>query len=346
MDSSDPMGVYITTPKYGAVRSVKALHLSTQLLMRSRPIRRAAEFSTGQTIAYPEAKNDVCHVGYPAYRTRMSQAEIRELLTDPRFELLPFDGMEAQAGYLPDGAKVAITASPEKGVDETVDRSVALAEDGFELSAHVAARAVRSEDHLEEIATRLQDAGIEDVFVPGGDNEEPEGPYDSSFQLLRSLDELGYTFEHVGITGYPEGHQFIEDDVLWEHLEKKAPYADYVVTQMSFDPEAVVAWSGEVRNRGFELPVHVGVPGVMRYQRLLSISQKIGVGDSLDYLRKTTGIVDFVKQFLGSRGQFTPDDFVAGIAPYNGDADYGIEGVHLYTFNQAEDTERWRREYV
>ncbi|MFB6110406.1 MAG: methylenetetrahydrofolate reductase [Halodesulfurarchaeum sp.] len=275
----------------------------------------------------------------------MSQNGVRELLTDPHYELLPFDGLYEEAAVLPDGATVALTASPEKGLEETVEHSIELAERGFEVSTHVAARGVRSEDHLEEIAERLREAGISDIFVPGGDNEEPEGPFDSAYALLSTLADMEYEFDRVGITGYPEGHQFIEDDTLREHLTKKAPYADYVVTQMTFDPEAVASWIEDIRADGVDLPVVVGVPGVMKYQRLLKISRKIGVGDSLSYLRKTTGVLDFLKQFLGSRGQFTPDDFIEGIGRYY-ERDYGIEAVHLYTFNQAADTEEWRKGYL
>lgn len=277
--------------------------------------------------------------------TDMTTEDVGAFLSQPRFELLPFDGMDEQADLLPAGAHVAITASPEKGVDETVDRAERLAERGFEVSAHVAARGVRSQDHLVEIAERLEDAGIEDIFVPGGDNEDPEGPYDSAYAFLDDLEDEGFEFPAVGITGYPEGHQFIGDATLAEHLEKKEPYADYIVTQMSFSPDAVVSWTDEIRNRGIELPVYVGVPGVMRYQRLLSISQKIGVGDSLSYLRKTTGLFDFIKQFLGSRGQYKPDTFVEGVAQFYKEERYGIDGAHIYTFNQVEDTENWRQTY-
>jgi len=277
----------------------------------------------------------------------MSQSGARELLAEPHFELLPFDGLYDEADQLPAGATVALTASPEKGVDETIDRSIELAERGFEVSTHVAARGVRSQDHLEELAERLKEAGIEDIFVPGGDNEEPEGPYDSAYALLTDLDEdLGIEFERVGITGYPEGHQFIEDDTLREHLVKKEPYADYIVTQMTFDPDAVASWASSIRADDVSLPIIVGVPGVMKYQRLLKISREIGVGDSLNYLRKTTGVFDFIKQFLGSRGQYAPDDFIQGVGGYYETGDYGIEAVHLYTFNQAADTEEWRATYL
>ncbi|MGM0372320.1 MAG: methylenetetrahydrofolate reductase [Halobacteriota archaeon] len=276
----------------------------------------------------------------------MTQDPVRELLTDPHFELLPFSGLFDQAAKLPEGSTVALTASPDKGVDETVELSTELADRGFEVSAHIAARAVRSDEHLETIAETLLDAGVEDIFVPGGDNETPEGPYDSAYALLSDLEDMEYEFERVGITGYPEGHQFIDDDTLREHLLKKEPYADYIVTQMTFDPDAVASWAREIREDGVELPIIVGVPGVMKYQRLLSISREIGVGDSLSYLRKTTGVFDFIKQFLGSRGQYAPDDFIQGIGEYYAEGSYGIEDVHLYTFNQVGDTEAWRQQYL
>ena len=36
-------------------------------------------------------------------------------------------------------------------------------------------------------------------------------------------------------------------------------------------------------------------------------------------------------------------DEVVGLAPYAGDEDYGIRGLHVYTFNNSEATEAWRR---
>lgn len=272
----------------------------------------------------------------------MSSDNVAELLSDPRFELLPFAGYDEQVNHLPGGATVALTASPDKGLDLTVEKSLELADDGFEVIPHIAARSVRNEAHLLEITEQLLDAGISDVFVPGGDNEKPAGEFDSSFALLSAMEDHGIEFDRVGITGYPEGHHFIEEDVLWDHLRKKEPHATYIVTQLCFDPDAVIDWIDAVRERNVDLPVHVGVPGVMKYQRLLNISSRIGVGESIDFLRKTTGILGFIKQVIGSRGNFTPDRIVDGIAPYYLDSHYDIRGVHLYTFNQVPDTEAWR----
>jgi methylenetetrahydrofolate reductase (NADPH) len=271
---------------------------------------------------------------------------VADLLTDPRFELMPFESFEEQMGYLPDGAHIAITTSPTLGLEATVEWTEKAAARGYEIVPHIAARYVEGPAHLEEIAGRLTDAGVTDIFVPGGDREEPVGEFESAYDLLSTLEELEYSFEAVGITGYPEGHEFLDDRTLVDAMEKKEPYATYIVTQLCYDPDAVLRWVEEIRERGVDLPVEVGVPGVMKYQRLLGISQKVGVGDSVRFLRKTSGILGFVRQIVGSRGKYTPDELIEGLAPYADDPAYGIQGLHIYTFNQVPDTEAWRKGHL
>jgi len=265
------------------------------------------------------------------------------LLADPRYELMPFDSFEEQVTHLPDGAEITITASPTQGLEATIEWTEWAAGRGYDLIPHVAARYVRDDDHLDEIATRLEEVGVTDVFVPGGDREEPVGEFESAHDLLLALERLGHDFDEVGITGYPEGHDFLSEETLAEAMAEKAPHATYLTTQLCYDPEAIVDWIERVRNdRGIDLPVEVGIPGVMKYQRLLGISRKVGVGDSIDFLKKTSGVLGFVRQLVGSRGKYTPDALVDGLAPYADDPDYGIRGLHVYTFNQVPDTEEWR----
>jgi len=271
-----------------------------------------------------------------------SEDGLRALLAEPRFELMPFDSFGEQLEQLPDGATVAVTTSPTLGIDATMEWTEKAAAEGYEISPHIAARYVQDEDHLESIAQRLEAAGVEDIFVPGGDREEPAGEFTSAYELLSSLDEMRYSFEEVGITGYPEGHDFLSEETLADAMEKKRPYATYVVTQLCYDPEAVVGWTEGIRGRGVELPVEVGIPGVMKYQKLLNISRKVGVGDSVRFLRKTSGLLGFVRQFVGSRGKYEPTELVEGLAPYANDPEYDIRGTHIYTFNRSSDTESWR----
>lgn len=267
---------------------------------------------------------------------------LRSLLLNPRYELLPFESFDEQIQYVPTGGTITITASPNKDIEATISRAIDLPELGYEVVPHIAARSVKGPDHLVDILEQLNRVDITDIFVPAGDLDEPEGPYESSIELLSAIEDLGFTFDNIGITGYPEGHPFLSEDVLNESMLEKEPYATYIVTQYCFDPNAVISWIESIRTRGIELPVYVGVSGVMKYQKLLQISQRVGVGDSIRFLHKTTGIVDFIRQIIGARGTYTPDRLLDGLVPIVDDPRYDLAGLHIYSFNQVEDTERWR----
>jgi methylenetetrahydrofolate reductase (NADPH) len=196
--------------------------------------------------------------------------DVTALLDEPRFELMPFDSFGEQMGYLPDGAAIAITTSPTLGLEATIDWTEDAAAAGYEIIPHVAARYVRDREHLDEVAVRLQEAGVTDLFVPGGDREEPVGEFESAYELLAELVALGVAgdahvlelvaevleggeeFVEVGITGYPEGHEFLSESTLAEAMERKAPHATYIVTQLCYDPTAVVEWLETIRGRGVE----------------------------------------------------------------------------------------------
>jgi methylenetetrahydrofolate reductase (NADPH) len=268
---------------------------------------------------------------------------VTALLSNPRFELMPFESFGDQMAHLPDGAKIAITTSPSLGLEKTIEWSERAAAEGYELSPHLAARYVEDTDQLDEVAGRLVEAGVDDLFVPGGDRDDP-GEFESAYELLVALEELGYEFDEVGITGYPEGHDFLAQETLETAMDRKAPYATYIVTQLCFDPNAVLEWTEEIRDRGIDLPVEVGIPGVMEYQRLVGVARKVGVGDSIDFVRKTTGIFGFVRELLGSRGNYEPDALVDGLAPHVGDSTYDLRGLHIYTMNEVPSTEQWRRD--
>lgn len=269
---------------------------------------------------------------------------LARLLTDARFELMPFQSFTGELEELPEMAEIAVTTSPQLGIETTVEQSVAAAAAGYRVVPHIAARYVEGPEQLRWIIDALDEAGIEDIFVPGGDREDPDGPYESALDLLEALDAADHPFTDVGITGYPEGHAFIDDATLQSAMTAKAPYATYIVTQLCYDAETIVEWIDSVRDAGVDLPIEVGIPGVMNYQKLLKISAKVGVGDSVRFLRKTTGIVDTIRQVIGSRGMYTPDDLVEGLAAVADDGHYDLRGLHIYTFNNTEDLETWRQQ--
>ena len=115
---------------------------------------------------------------------------------------------------------------------------------------------------------------------------EPRGPFHGAIDLLEALDELGRPFADVGITGYPESHPFIDDETTIAAMFEKARHATYIVSQVCFDPGITARWVENVWARGTQLPIYVGVPGAVPRAKLLRVSTRIGIGDSLRFLRK------------------------------------------------------------
>ena len=106
----------------------------------------------------------------------------------------------------------ASTASPSMGLERTVGTAERLAAAGYTVVPHLAARMVSGRAELVELVDRLTAAGITNVFVPGGD-ADPVGDYHDAVSLLEDLTAIGSPFAHVGVTGYPESHPKIHDDL-------------------------------------------------------------------------------------------------------------------------------------
>jgi methylenetetrahydrofolate reductase (NADPH) len=198
---------------------------------------------------------------------------------------------------------------------------------------------VAGRKHLEEIVRWLDEHRLREIHVIGGDSREPVGPYASAFQLLDAMSHLEHGIEEVGIGGYPEGHPLIDDQELDRALMDKQSFASYIVTQLCFDADVILGWISYIRHRGIRLPVYVGLPGAVERKKLLKVSLKVGVGDSVRFLKKQAGLVGM----LLKPGGYSPDELVGALAPYAGDKHYDIAGLHLYTFNQVESTEQWRQ---
>jgi len=262
------------------------------------------------------------------------------LLRDPRYEVFPAKGTEqAVLEWVPRGITVTVTASPVKGLDATIDLAEKLAAHGYRVVPHLAARSVTGEAHLADIIARLQAAGVDDVFVPGGDATHPAGPFDSALPLLERLDEMGGPFSRVGITGYPESHPKIHDDITIQAMWDKRRYASYIVSNVCFDAAQLSRWIQRIRARGVTLPLYVGLAGPAERTRLLRMAAVAGASESARFIgRHPSWILRFWVP-----GGYSPDrllDRAAGVLTAPGS---GVVGLHLFTFNQLQQTEHWRR---
>ena len=267
---------------------------------------------------------------------------MREDLENAYMEIIPVPGIEDRLEALQPNSHLAITCSPTKGVDETIELSEKLISQGFRVTPHIAAKCVSGEKHLETIVKRLDALNIESIFVPGGDLPEPIGKFNNAYDLLKALHECGHSIKNIGIAAHPEGHPDINEKILMEALEKKKDLANYIVTQMCFDANILGDWLVRINQQGVNLPVWVGLPGVIERGRLLRTSLRIGVGDSLRFLRKKSQVAtELMKSSV-----YSPDKLVKDISEYKNITDTNLAGYHIFCFNQIEISEKWRTETI
>ena len=274
---------------------------------------------------------------------RLSAAEVARLVERARVEVIPTAGVAtAVRAHVPVGVPVTVTASPTKGLEATVSLAEQLAGEGYAVVPHLSARMVASQSHLEELVGRLVRSGVTDVFVPAGDAPAPAGHFEGALPLLEALDALGRPFAEVGITGYPEPHPHIHDDVTIQSMWDKRRHATYIVSNLCLDPGVLRRWVQRLRVRGIELPLYVGVAGPVTTAKLLSVASKIGVGESGRFLRSHSASLFRI----GAPGAYDPGRLLARVGTVLTDEASRVAGLHVFSFNQLEAFAQWRGRLV
>jgi methylenetetrahydrofolate reductase (NADPH) len=266
-------------------------------------------------------------------------AGLARLLRHARFEVLPLEGVEEQVRrHLGADVKVTVTASPRRGLEATLELTERLTAAGYATVPHISARLVRDRVHLSELLERLHGSGVRELFVLAGDAAEPAGEFPGAVELLEAMGPRRADFDAIGITGYPESHHLISDQETIRAMFAKAPMATHIVSQLCFDASTIARWIADVRRRGTDLPIWIGVPGNVPHAKLLRVSMKIGLGESARFLRHHGNWLSrlFIRPFK-------PDSLVRELVPIATDPAARVAGIHLYTFNEVARTERWRR---
>jgi len=269
------------------------------------------------------------------------------LLDDFSLEMTGKDipGLLEAAPAIPPGTRINVTFLGNEDLTMRLDASRAVRDGGFVPVPHVSARRLRSQEMLEEFLEALKAQGTSaDVFAVGGDPSTPEGPYPDSLSVIRTGLLERYGAQDVSITGYPEGHPDIADDVLWSALEGKAGVLrergtrGTILTQFGFDVDPVLAWIEAVRERGIDLPIRVGVPGPAGIKRLLAFAGRFGIASSAGIVKKYGFSLT---NLIGTAG---PDRFITELASRL-EPRHGTVKLHFYTFGGLVATAEWIRAF-
>lgn len=256
------------------------------------------------------------------------------------------EALKGAASGVPSEHPVAITFLPGEDYAARVAATKAVRDLGFEPMPHFSARRIQSraefEDYLEAVVV---EAGVTRCFVVAGDPAQSEGPFEDSRDLIESGTFERRGIRAIGIGGHPEGHPNMSDERCWEVLNTKCEaietrgMAPLIVTQFAFDADRVLGWLKELRARGIDVPVRLGVPGPAGIKTLMRFAARCGVGASASILTKY-GIS--ITKLIGSAG---PDRFVDAVA--NGlTPEHGSVRLHFYPFGGLEKTVEWINDYA
>ncbi|WP_137680163.1 methylenetetrahydrofolate reductase [Aurantiacibacter suaedae] len=255
------------------------------------------------------------------------------------------EGLKEAAPLIRPNTQVAVTFLPGEELSQRVEAAVLVRELGFEPIVHLSARRIESEEQLDWYLGEItQKAGVKRVFIIAGDPPEAEGPYENSLQIIESglLEKHGITI--VGVGGHPEGHPNNSAEELWVWMQKKLDavrahgMTPLVVTQFAFDDDAIVEWIGEMRDRGIDVPVRLGVPGPAGIKRLLGFAKRCGVGASASVMKKY-GIS--ITNLIGSAG---PDKLVGNLEEKLTER-HGRVRLHFYPFGALKASAEWINDY-
>ena len=263
----------------------------------------------------------------------------RAMIERMRYEVMPIGSLEVAIAELPPGAAVSVTCSPTKGIATTQREVVRLNGLGHVAIPHIAARLVEDRAQVRQLAAWCREYGIDELFVIAGDSPGAAGPYEGAIQLIADLLEADPGVAAIGVAGFPDGHPLIDAETLTEQLLAKrdllasAGVGGWVTTQMCLDAETTLRWLGAMRASGMDLPVHLGVPGLVERKRLLAMGTRLGVGASMRFLRKNRSIVRIAAR------RYDPTELIAAVAAEAEALD--VEAIHVFTFNSVRETRQW-----
>jgi methylenetetrahydrofolate reductase (NADPH) len=237
------------------------------------------------------------------------------------------------------GSRIYLSALPRVSHDHQFEAAKMIREAGFDPVPHIAARKFSSRNELaDHLAALTGRAGVTRALIVAGDLSRPLGPYADTLDLLNDDAFLRSGIAEIGISGYPEGHPLIEEDLTDKLLARKTDLASQagmsveIVTQFCFSATSIIDWHDRIRRQGIIVPIRVGLAGPASPSALLKLALRCGV--SLP-LRHTNVAMKLLKGM-------SADDIVAELADSTLESEAGQRiALHFYSFGGIKRTANW-----
>lgn len=287
----------------------------------------------------------------PSYPNSVARAGSRPLIdavahlaNGCSFEIAARDreALDAARDQLASGTLVSVTWLRGDTHDDRVAAARAIRDAGLNPLPHLAARFLLDQPDADTLVARLADeAGVDQLFVIGGDVAVPSGEFGSALELLARLRLAARGYRRVGFAGYPEGHPTVDRTTLDTALDTKIAVAEdaglspFVVTQFGFDAAPIVAWLEAFRARGNAAPVHVGLAGPASVRTLLRYARICGVGTSTRAMLAHHGSLTRLLRDSG------PDPVIRDLAAASVRERCAPVSLHLFPFGGLAHAARW-----
>lgn len=245
-----------------------------------------------------------------------------------------YSTIDALASLSPDFMSVTYGAGGSSR-HNTVEISSAI-QNNYSITAlaHLTCIGSNKED-MDEILERLHKNKIKNILALRGDlvGEDSLGEFHHASDLIRYIKDK-YDFGIVAAC-YPEKHidaYSIHQDI--EHLKYKVSMGtDLLVTQLFFDNNIFYTWLDKVRKVGVNVPIVAGIMPITSPSQLDRLVSLCGAS-------VPEGVQRLIKAYHHNKAALKEAGIAYATSQIVDLLAYGVDGIHLYTMNQADIAQR------
>ncbi len=204
-----------------------------------------------------------------------------------------------------------------------------------------------TEADILHLLERYAQAGVSNILALRGDPPKgmaaADGSYRYAAQLVNTIRQCGGRVGHpdprgfgVGVAGFPEGHpQTPNTLVQMDHLKAKVDAGgQFVITQLFFDNHAFMDWRERCALAGIKVPIIAGIMPITTVAGLKRMAElAAGTRFPAPLLRAVARCQDDPES-VANVGIHWATEQCRDLL------DRGVDGIHLYTLNKSDATQR------